>query len=164
MNMVPLTFSQSHYTGFLFLFIFFNYFLHNILILLNNLAQYLQYFANIKYNIKLPCSSWSLFMVLFCFVLFFLHNYRTYPVPSDCKIPRTIPRGLAAQQRDRAARPSETSQVLAVTANWTNSGIHGSSQGFSEMGWWWWLNQSYIIIICENVLLHFFRAQLWMVE
>ena len=34
---------------------------------------------------------------------------RTYPVPSDCEIPRTIPRaaqqrGRAAQQRGRAAK------------------------------------------------------------
>ena len=27
--------------------------------------------------------------------------------------------------------------------NYTDSGIHGSSQEFSKMGWWWWLSQSY---------------------
>ena len=42
---------------------------------------------------------------------------------SNCEIPRTIPR--------------------AGKCNWTDSGIHGSSQGFSKMGWWWWLSQSY---------------------
>ena len=54
---------------------------------------------------------------------------RTYPVPSDCVIPRTIPR--AAKQRDRA---EGSGSMLRNSCQ---------SQGFSEMGWWWWLIQSY---------------------
>ena len=42
---------------------------------------------------------------------------RTYPVPSECEIPRTIP--WAAKRQGRTAQ---------------QRGIHGSSQGFSKMG------------------------------
>ena len=54
--------------------------------------------------------------------------HRTYPVPSDCEIPRTIPRaaqqqGRAAKQRDRAAkRPCPATQLVSEWVKWVDDG------------------------------------------
>ena len=70
---------------------------------------------------------------------------RTYPVPSDCEIPWTIPRaaqqqGRAAKQRDRAAKRRGSS------SDWVGewNGWNGLTMAVSEMGemGWQWLSQS----------------------
>ena len=54
-----------------------------------------------------------------------------------------FPIGLERTQFPRC-HELQSGETEPRSGNWTDSGIRGSSQGFSKMGWWWWLSQSYI--------------------
>ena len=75
------------------------------------------------------------------YIISMLEMYRTYPVPSDCEIPRTIPR--AAQERGRAAkwRGIEPAQVR-VSLKWVDDdgsvrarNVNREINRFEDMRW-----------------------------